>query len=200
MRKPKATPDYSWIDNDPEEGEVETNDDGSQFIPIYFVERKLFKLDSHWGTEDFHFQLFKGVSNAMLVQSSLELVVTYGGRTRRIVGSTTAFVPADVDFTDPLVNSNYSGTLKSENIKNAAKTIGNAFGAALNERDIILTPVNKSQKNGKQKPPAVKMKPDSKIQKQYDDAMDRLDTGMMQLLESIYDFNQPEKTTTNAES
>lgn len=187
-RKSKQSPDYSWIDNDPLQEEIDTNADGSEFIPIYHVERKLFKLDTHWGTESFHFQLFKGVSNAMLVQSSLELVITYGGRTRRIVGSTTSFVPADVDFTDSLVNSNYSGTLKSENIKNAAKTIGKAFGAALNERDVILTPVNKSSKNGKQKPPAVKMPADKHIRQEYAKAVVEGDTQFVKELEAAYEF------------
>lgn len=201
MRKPKYTPDYSWIDNDPAEEEIDHNPDGSVFIPVFHVESKLTRLDSHWGTENFKFQLLKSASGLMFADGSLELVVTYGGRTRRLVGAATMLVPADTDFTDPFVNSNFSATLKSECCKNSVKPIGKSFGQALNDRDVISSPANKAPVKGKQKPPAVKMKADEKIQQQYNNAMEIGATGLVAALDIIYEISYTgNKLPVNAQS
>lgn len=189
-----------WINEAPSEDEVDTNADGSEFIPIYHVERKLFKLDTHWGTENFKFSLIRGASGCMFADGSLELVVTYGGRTRRLVGAATLLVPSDTEFDNPVVNSNFGATVKSECIKNSAKGCGRSFGSALNERDIILTPVNKIPKNGKQKPPAVEMKPDEKMQKQFNNAWDAGNHDLMDKIKIIYPNIKYAKLTPDAQS
>lgn len=182
---PAKYPDYSWINDDPIE--IDYNADGSEFIPIFYIEQKLTKLDPFWGTENFKFQLLKSASGLMFADGSLELVVTYGGRTRKLVGSTTMLIPADTDFNDPLVNSNFAGTIKSIATSNACKPIGANFGQLLNDRGAITSPTQKTQKNGKQKPPAVKMKPDEKIQSQYNKAYEQKN-GLVIVLENIYDI------------
>lgn len=206
--KQKEFEDYSWINSDPEE--VDTNADGSLFIPIFFVEGKLTRLDPFWGTENFRFQLVRGASGAMFASGSLEIVVMYGGRTRRLVGAATQYVPADLDYENPTLNTNYEAVIKSECIKNGVKAIGKAFGSALNERDVIASPANKSGKTKREKPPAVKMKPTEKIQAQYNKAYEE-QNGLVTVLEAIYEIEYngtgefkismgDSKTNINAES
>lgn len=185
MRKTKAVEDFSWINNDPEE--VDSNPDGSEFIPIVIIEKKLDKLDPFWGTENFRFQLLKSASGLMFADGSLELVVTYGGRTRKLVGATTMLVPADTDFNDPFVNSNFAGTIKSIATSNACKPIGKNFGQFLNDRGVISTQPQKEQKNSRQKPPPVKMKPDAKIQQQFNKAFEEKN-GLAIVLQEIYEI------------
>ncbi len=188
MRTKKTQQDYSWINDDPLETEIDHNDDGSIFIPIFFVETKLTKLDPFWGTENFKFQFLKSASGMMFADGSLELVVTYGGRTRRLVGAVTMIVPADTDFTDPFVNSNFSATIKSLAISNSVKPIGPSFGQNLNDRGVILNPSPAAKKNGKQKPPPVKKKPPEKIQQQYNIAYEA-GNGLVIALEALYEIS-----------
>lgn len=183
---PEKYPDHSWINDDPLEEEIYPTDDGSVYIPIYFGEKKLTKLDPFWGTENFKFQFIRGSSGFAFADGSLELVVTYGGRTRKLVGAATILVPADTDFTDPAVNSNFSATIKSLCICNGMKPIGPNFGQRLNDRDVMHTPT-KTPVKGKQKPPAVKMNPDEKIQSQYNKAYEQKN-GLVAVLENIYDI------------
>lgn len=187
MRKRKTTEDYSWINDDPLE--IDYNADESEFIPIFYIEQKLTKLDPFWGTENFKFQFIRGGSNVAFADGSLEIVVMYGGRIRRLVGAATILVPANTDFTDPMVNTNYGATIKSECIKNGVKAIGRSFGSHLNERDIIFTPANKTLKNGAKKRPAVKMKADKSIREAYAKAVVNNDTNIVTTLENAYDFN-----------
>ncbi len=189
MRSKKTEQDYSWINDDPIETEIDHNQDGSEFIPIFFVETKLTRLDPFWGTENFKFQFLKSASGMMFADGSLELVVTYGGRTRKLIGATTMLVPADTDFTDPLVNSNFSATIKSLSISNAVKPIGPSFGQNLNDRGVILNPSPAAKKNGKQKRPAVKLKADKAIREAYAKAVVSNDINIVATLEAAYDFN-----------
>lgn len=182
----KATNNYDWINTPPTEDELLTNDDGSEYIPIGIVEKKLYRLDTHWGTENFKFQLWVGKSGAMWAEGSLEVCLSYGGRFRRLVGAATMIVPADTDFDNPAVNSNFSATLKSEAIKNGVKAIGLSFGAGLNDRLTINTPQQNKSVNGRKKPDPVEMKPDSKIQEQYNFAVESLNQKAMDVLKQVY--------------
>lgn len=182
--KSKTTANYDWINTQPPV--VEQNADGSEFIPIGHVEAGLTRLDPHWGDENFRFQLFVGRTGAMLADGSLELVITYGGKTRRLVGAATMLIPADVDFDDPAVNSNYGATIKAECRKNAAKGIGIYFGAGLNERLTINTPQQNKPVNGRKKPDPVDMVPDKKSQEQYNFAAETLNEKAMLVLKTVY--------------
>lgn len=182
--KNKTTPNYDWINTPPII--VDQNADGSEFIPIGIIEGSLTKLDPHWGDENFRFQIFTGRSGAMLADGSLELIVTYGGRQRRLVGAATMLIPADVDFDDPSINSNYGATIKAECRKNAAKGLGLHFGAGLNDRLTINTPQQKPVLNGRKKPDAVEINPDDKIQQQYNFAAETLNEKAMLVLKQVY--------------
>lgn len=178
-------PDHSWINEAPSKEEIQDNPDGSQFIPIAFIEQKLTRLDPYWGTENFKFQFLRGASGLMLVDASIEVVVSYGGRTRRLVGAVTLLIPADTDFTDPFVNSNYSATAKSLCTSNAVKPIGANFGQLLNDRGVIQT-VEKTPQKSKQKPPPVHIKPDDKIQLQYNTALELGRKGLVNAIKVAY--------------
>lgn len=183
---PKKQINYDWLKISPTEEELSANEDGSVFIPIGIVEMKLYRLDSHWGTENFKFQLLVGRSGTMWAEGSLELIVTYARRTRRLVGTATLIVPADTDFDNPTVNSNFSATLKSESIKNAVKPIGLAFGQGLNDRLTINTPQLKTSQNGRKKPAAVEMPPDPRLQEKYNLAVENCNSTLMNSIKSVY--------------
>lgn len=186
---PEKYPDHSWINDDPLEEEIEYDEkQDAFFIPIFFIEKKLFRLDPFWGTENFRFQFLKSTSGLMFADGSLELVVNYGGRVRKLVGAATVLIPADTDFNDPKINSNFSATIKSISTSNASRPIGNSFGANLNERDVIRNPMQKTQKNGKQKPPPVKKSPNEKIQQQYNISFEE-GNGLVAAIEAIYDIS-----------
>lgn len=181
----KTTPNYDWINTPPTEEELATNEDGSQYIPIGIVETKLYKLDSHWGTERFIFRLLVANGN-LFADASLELVVTYGGKTRRLVGAVTLLIPPETDFTDPQANLNFSAVCKSEATKNAAKIVGVAMGQGLNDRLTINTPQQNKPVNGRKKPDPVEMLPDGKIQQEYNFAVESLNQKAIDVLKQVY--------------
>lgn len=187
-----------WINDAPAETEIDTNPDGSQFIPIFHVEKKLDRLDPFWGTDNFKFQFLKSVSGMTFCDASIEVVVSYAGRTRKLVGAVTIVIPADTDFEDPFMNKNFSATCKSEAIKNAVKAIGRAFGQDLNDRGIILVPAASPVK-GKTKPPAVKKDPDEKTQRIFNQEYEK-GSGLVDVLKAMYNIEYTgNKTITNAE-
>lgn len=151
---------------------------GAEFLDIAYVETLLTKLDTHWGTENFKFRIFEffGVG---FVSGSIELVVTYGGRTRRLVGAFTDPVPQDVNILDPSVNANYEATVKSECTKNAVKPIGLAFGQGLNDRVITKVTGQQVPPNGQQERTRIFPKPDKGIQASYDKAVENMNQAMM---------------------
>lgn len=185
--------DYSWINDSPTENEVETNDDGSQFIPIPIVENLLYKLDANWGTENFKFRIFT-IEERVFASSSVELIVTIGGKLKKLVGASTFEI---------FGGENVEAVSLSESTKNASKKIGPRFGKNLNGRGDMLVKKNAPpvpQKNGKQKPPAVEMQPDEKMQKQFNDAWHAGNHDLMNKIKIIYPNIQYAKPTTNVES
>lgn len=184
----KKTETYDWINTPPTEEELATNDDGSEYIPIGIVEKKLYRLDTHWGTENFKFQLWVGKSGIMWAEGSLEVCLSYGGRFRRLVGAATMIVPADAEFDNPAVNSNFSATLKSEAIKNSVKAIGLSFGAGLNDRLTINTPQQKPVLNGRKRAGPVKIPADTEIRKAYAKAIVEKNTTLIESFEKNYEF------------
>lgn len=181
----KKQNNYDWINTPPTEDEISTNDDGSVYIPIGIVEKKLYKLDSHWGTERFVFRLL--VANGTLfADASLELIVSYGGKTRRLVGAVTVLVPPETDFSDPYANLNFSATCKSLAVANSVKPIGLAFGQGLNDRLTIITPQQKTSLNGRKKPDPVPMKADKTMQDKYNAAAESMDDKVMKVIKGVY--------------
>jgi len=192
---------YTWVKLPPTEEEISRNADGSEFIPIGIVERLLERLDPYWGTERFEFKLLV-LNGHPLVNASLELTVSYAGRTRRLIGAITAPVSPELDPNDPYVNSNLAATAKSECIKNAVKAIGLAFGQGLNDRLAIVTPEQKATTRAKYKPAAVDMTPDHGIQQTYNHAVETVNQELMERVRSVYPAIEytGTKTIANAES
>lgn len=181
----KKETNYDWMNIPPAEEELSQNVDGGVFIPIGIVEKKLFRLDSHWGTEKFIFKLFTA-GGVIFADASLELVVNYAGRTRRLIGAVTLPVPTEIDITNPAENLNFSATCKSEATKNAIKPLGLAFGQGLNDRLTTNTPQPKTSANGRKKPDAVMLPPDKKIQQQYNDAVETCNERIMAAIKTVY--------------
>lgn len=111
-KKTTAQLNYDWINTPPPPDEIETKN-GAEFLPIGVVEKKLYRLDSHWGTENYKSKIFS-INGVWLFSASHELVITYEGRTRRLTGAATVPIPTDVDFLNPEVNSNLDATAKTE--------------------------------------------------------------------------------------
>jgi len=176
----------SWINEPPAEEEIMRNADGSEFIPIPLVERKLTKLDPLWSTQNFRFKMLVGVSGNALIDGSLELLLTYGGRKRSLVGAATILIPENVDITDPANNTNYGAWLKSECTKNAVKPIGLAFGQGLNDRLYFEPSAPKTPRVGLKKPPAEKMIPDKVAQHAFNKAYEANSERTMKAYRDIY--------------
>ena len=140
----------------PKEGEVRTHREGWRYIPIQVIEDKLdhFYL-GHWMTENFKYSV---VANEMI--GSLDLVVMHPitGAWIRRTGTGAVIIQQrakkdekgnklPVDITDisakiPNTLTRDMGHLKAECIKNAAKSLGRAFGSDINREidDGLLSP------------------------------------------------------------
>lgn len=185
MKKLEPNSDYSWINTLPAEEEINIRD-GAEFLPIPIVEKKLFKLDPLWGTENFKFRIFLGKSGLMFLDGSLEVVVTYGGRARKLVGAATLMIPASTEFDHPDANNNFSATIKSECIKNAVKPIGVAFGQGLNDRLTAKSAGEITKSTGRKKPAPVDMPVDAKMQASYNNAVETANQNAMDTLRLTY--------------
>lgn len=190
-RQPKFNPptkDWSlWLNEEPEI--IDYNLDGSTFIPILIVERQLTELDPHWSTENFKFRTFI-VNDKVYVSSSIELVVTYAGTTRRLVGASTYEFKSDENLEyGSATLENAEPTSLSESLKNGVKRLGKRFGSELNDRvtDVI--------RNGKKKPArsienSVKNDADEKIMEMYKEAVANGNTQITTMLERRYNIKK----------
>lgn len=188
--KEKITNHSKWLENNPEfEGdnkEVFENADGSQYIPVYFIECLLDKLtDTNWSTEKFMYGTSTRVLNPNeevgYICGKIELTVTYGNITRTITGV------CDIKVDDLIAktvhdkdNDSYQATALSYCLCNAAKKLGNRFGRSLNGRG-----VGKVQEGGNELP---KIKADKSITKQYKDAVESGDMDTAKKLLDVYEI------------
>lgn len=155
-----------WLDTPPKDEEVATNADGSLYIPIGIVEQLLDDMTgSTWATRNFSFSIVADV-----VCGSVELY--FPELNRSMVGSKTFSIDEYPD------NQDWTATLLSECIKNAAKKLGRRFGRELNGR------VEKQQSAKI----AVKMKPDAKIMQKYLAAIASGDEVTANTLVSMYEI------------
>lgn len=164
----------AWLDREPEQSWIKTNDDGSEYIDISTVEDLLSELDLLWGTEDFKFRVIE--SNGRLYGSaSVVLTLSIFNQKRRITGAATLMLGEDITHSEP--------TLLSECIKNSAKKMGRLFGKYLNDRG-TSTPIFTKKKRVQKE--AVKIKPDKTILEKYQSAYENGDTETMNKLSEIY--------------
>lgn len=162
---------------------IASNADGSRYIPIHLLEEELDWLK--FSTRNFSYQIFKDGYANVCVAASIELEIKYGGHddnlyTRTFVGACNFIINSIAP------NPHFLATAKSECIKNAASDIGKYFGRGLN---INITPQTENTE-----PPKPKLKPDSKIMKQFLSAVEKKDQATITLLSNIYDI----KTEENA--
>lgn len=156
--------------------------DGALYIPIGQLENNLDEL--LWSTKNFQHQIYKDGYANLCVAASLELEICYLTTEKKMIKRT--FVGAcnfALSYLEP--NTHFLATAKSECIKNAASDIGKYFGRGLNDN---LVP---SSKNSEKK--VVKSKPDSKITKQFAEAVAAGDEATIIMLSNIYEI----KTTNN---
>jgi hypothetical protein len=155
-----------WLEQHPVPNELASNPDGSQYIPIGFVEKLLDDMtDRTWSTRNFSY-----IVTGDFISGHLELVIEVPGFKKSVVGGIT-FHPSEYPN-----NIDFVGVCLSECTKNAAKKLGNRFGRALNNR-----------MESKNKQPE-KMKPDSDIMKLYMAAIQKNDILAIDKLTKIYDI------------
>jgi len=155
---------------------LKENADGSKFIPINVLESFLDALN--WSTRNFNHYIFKNGYADLAVSASIELVIRYEHNGKEIERSFVGCASFPLKSIEP--NTHFLATVKSECIKNAASDIGNYFGRGLNDN----LPLSDSVKN-EEKP---KVKPDSKIMKQFLEAVEKGDTATITMLSNIYDI------------
>ena len=114
----------------------------------------------------------------MAFSASIELVIRYEHNGKEIERSFVGCASFPLKSIEP--NTHFLATVKSECIKNAASDIGNYFGRGLNDN----LPLSGAAKN-EEKP---KVKPDSKIMKQFLQAVEKGDTATITMLSNIYDI------------
>lgn len=157
---------------------IQANSDGGKFIPINDLEDLLDPLE--WSTRNFNHQIFKNGYADLVVAASLELVITI--RETSGVERQRSFVGAcSFSLNSIAPNDHFLATAKSECVKNAASDIGRYFGRHLND-DLAPT------RNEAPPPARPKTKPDSKIMRQFMEAVEKGDQATITMLTNIYDI------------
>jgi hypothetical protein len=167
-----------WVNSEVEPEILKSIDNGlSHFIPINNVEERLDPLS--WSTRNFQYTIFKDGYSNLCVAASLELEIKYfelngDAIIRTFIGSCNFSLKA----IEP--NTHFLATAKSECIKNAASDIGKYFGRGLNEGIAPYSmPVEKK---------VVKSQPDSKIMKQFLEAIEKGDKATEIMLSNMYNI------------
>lgn len=151
------------------------------FIPISILENMLDVFD--WETNNFSYNIYKDGYANLCVAASIELKISYRNQEGKVI--TRTFVGAcnfSINSIEP--NPHFLATAKSECIKNAASDIGKYFGRGLN--DGIVPVYKKAEKQ------VVKSKPDSKIMKQFLQAVEKKDEATITMLKNIYEIKTEE--------
>lgn len=173
----------NMVNNAPAKELLATLDNGeSHYIPINTLEGMLDIL--YWNTSKFQYQIFKDGYANLCVAASLELDITHENHKGEIIKRT--FVGAcNFSLLSIEPNTHFLATAKSECIKNAASDINKYYGRGLNE-----APPPSTKKIEKK---AVKSKPDSKIMKQFMEAVEKKDEATQTMLSNIYDIKMQEQ-------
>ncbi len=167
-----------WLDQEPLPTDVKKNPDGSLYIPIERVEELLDELtDKCWGTVNYHQSLYMDEEQRQCVYASIELELTIQDEDREINKVLVGSFNCRLDQYSP--NPYWSGSVKSECVKNAAKDLGRRFGRYLNENFVPASNIPE------EKP---KSKPDKAIRNAYEKAIIEKDEEIVKKLESIYKF------------
>lgn len=157
-------------------------DDGkSFFIPIEVLEDLLDEFC--YSTRNFNYQIFKDGYANLCVAASLELIINYKSDSGTENIQRTFVGACNFPLNSLGTNQHFLATAKSECKKNAASDAGKWLGRGLNSCPIPETRGSIVVKN------IVKSKPDSKIMKQFQEAVKNKDEAAISLLTNIYDIN-----------
>lgn len=161
------------------------NGHGGLHIPIESLENDLDNF--LWGTQNYHWNLYKDGYASLSVAASIELVLNYiddsGTKLVRTFVGTCNFQLSSI-----LPIQDWNATAKSMCIKNAASEAGKRLGRGLNS-EVIPDHTLVTEKT------IPKMKPDSKILNQLLKAIEEKDEKTITMLSNIYDI----KTDTSNE-
>lgn len=157
--------------------DLEYNDDGSAYIPIWKVETWLDELTAGtWGRSNHKYSIHPGHSNEWLATSH-ELKLSYAGVDRILLCSS---------FIDPIQYPGARNLLQTgiaEATKAGVKILGSRFGKNLNDRTIIKAKTTKER---------IRKKPDATVMKAYMAAFGKQDMETMKRLVEVYDINTSE--------
>lgn len=157
-------------------------DDGkSFFIPIEVLEDLLDEFCP--STKNFQYTIFKDGYANLCVAASLELSISYTTDNGKEIISRTFVGGCNFPLNSLGANQHFIATAKSECEKNAASDFGKWLGRGLNSSPIPDTRGSVIVKN------TVKSKPDSKIMKQFQEAVKNKDEAAISLITNIYDIN-----------
>lgn len=161
-----------WLKQPVPIAEIEKNDDGSEFQPIWVIESLLDELCNYnWSRHSHRYSLHETHNNWWLA-TSIVTELKYNGIRRNLVCGSF------INMNDYPGNSNMLQTGIAEATKAGVKVLGSRFGYSLNNRTSSV----------KLKKP-VKMSPDKKIRLDYANAVNAGDTEKINMYESIYDFH-----------
>lgn len=161
-----------FLTKDPEN--LEQNDDGSVYIPIWQVEKDLDTIsDGRWSRKN-HKYSFHPISDASrILATSHELIIQYGG-VERILLCSSLIDPVDYPGVKNLLQTGIAEATKA-----GVKILGKRFGGELNDRTV--------PKKVKNKLP-VKVKPDKAVLTAYTKAVMDNDTKKIEQLLTRYDI------------
>ena len=151
---------------------------GALHIPIERLEESLDMFE--WGTQNYHWQVFKDGYASLHVAASIEIILNYrnseGEKIKRTFVGACNF---PIKSIEPIPD--WNATAKSMCIKNAASDAGKWLGRGINSEVLPdRTPQEKRE--------AKLAKPDSKIMAQFLKAVEEKDEATITMLSNIYDI------------
>ena len=156
---------------------VEQNDNGSLFIPIWQVEKDLDAFtENNWSRFNHRYSFQTDHTGVEWVVTSHELEIYYGGLKRILLCSSI------INPQEYIGNSNIIHTGISEATKAGVKVLGKRFGSELNDR---VAPKKKKKE-------PIKARPDATVMKAYVKACMDNDKGKINQLLSRYDIKTDE--------
>ncbi len=169
--------DEQWLNSEPDSSEIEKSPYGGFHIPIDKLRPLLDRLNA--SSKNYHTSFYKDTSGALCANGAIELTVAIDGTERTVTG---AF---NLNIADP-IGGFWNGTLKSECVKNAAIELGRRLGRGLN-KELALKRDQDNRVTSKTRD-FMKVKPDEKIIRQYQAALERKDEAAIITLTNLYEI------------
>lgn len=176
---------------------VLSNQDGSQYIPIGVIEKKLDEIFSSWNTSNWRSSIII-ITGKEYYDASVELIVF--DKESKVTVTKTGSVTFPIFEMDD--NKNYAATALSFCIANAAKRLGKVFGRELNNRmttlDTASTGINSSAPDTSDKDNAI-AKEFEKVKKLVTDAKDK-SSALSIMAKNGFKYNQELTAIANSKT